>query len=185
MVDLVDVGGESCEPVAGLVNEVLIADHAGFTLINDPAELCGDSEATSVEELVTISEDHTFTAGKGFTKILGIEENNGLTITMIGGKGRRLFQNTLTVVVSGSNASLLGFLRRVKNGKFIVLAEEFGNGNMRQIGSKRLAATFEGIEAALEAVIEGNNSVTLTIQDKSKWPAAIYTGAITMKPASS
>lgn len=184
-LDLVDVGGESCEPVAGLVSEVYIAPHGDFTLINDPAELCGDNEANSVEELVTISTDHTFKVGKGFTKIKGIEETNNLTITMIGEKGRRLFQNALIMEVAGSNAALLGFLRQVKNGKFIALAEEFGSGQLRQIGSKRLPATFEGIEAALEAVIEGNNSVTLTLQDKSKWPAAIYTGTVTEFPTGS
>ena len=180
-IDLVEVGGESCEPVSGFVSVPLIAPYADFTLINDPKDLCGDNEAATVEELVTIAVDHTFAVGKGFTKINGVEEAVGLAITMIGNKGRRLFQNTLTVEVAGSGPALLGFLRQVKNGKYIVLAEEFGSGNYRQIGSKRLPATFEGVEAAIEAAVEGNNSVTLTIQDKSRWPAAIYTGVITEK----
>lgn len=181
-LDLENVGGESCEPVAGIVSVVNIAPHSDFTLINDPKDLCGDDEALTVEELVTISVDHTFTAGKGFTKINGIEETGGVLTTMIGEKGRRLFQNVLTIQVAGSTATLKGWLRQVKNMKVIVLVEEFGSGNVVQIGNKRLPATFEGIEAALEAVIEGNNSVSLTIQDKSKWPAAIYEGAITEFP---
>ena len=182
-LDLVDVGGESCEPVAGIVNDVKIAPHGDFTLINDPAELCGDGEALSVEELVTISADHTFNTGKGFTNIESIEETGTITTTMIGETGRKLFQNALTIEVAGSTAALLGFSRQVKNGKYVVLAEEFGSGAFRQIGSSRFPARFESIEAALEAVAEGKNSVTLTIQDKSKWPAAIYTGAITEYPS--
>ena len=55
---------------------------------------------------------------------------------------------------------------------------EFGTGNVRQLGSKRMPAWVEGIEHAIEAVIEGKNSVTITLKDKQKWPASIYKGAL-------
>lgn len=182
-IDLVDVGGESCEPVAGFVSEVYIAPHDDFTLINDPAALCGVNEGADVQSLVTVATDHTFTVGKGFTKMKGIEEGTNLTFGLLGNTGNKMFNNILTVIVSGSNAELLGFCRQVKNGRYVVLAEEFGSGNFRQVGTKRFPARFEGIDGALEALAEGANQVTFTIQDKSLWPAAIYTGAVTEYPA--
>tara|TARA_R110000850_G_scaffold277151_1_gene424861 strand:- start:52911 stop:53465 length:555 start_codon:yes stop_codon:yes gene_type:complete len=184
MVDLVDVGGESCEPIAGFTNKVLLGVHGEFELINDPKDLCGGTEATTLEELVTIeaTDSHTFPVDKGFVTLSAVEETVGITTNMIGEVGRRLFQNEATIIVSGSGAALKGFLRRVKNEKFIALFEEFDSGNLIQIGSKRFPAKFTGIEAATEALAEGNNSVTLTLQDKSKWPAAIYKGTVTMAP---
>jgi hypothetical protein len=84
--------------------------------------------------------------------------------------------------VAGSEAKLLGWLRVVKNLKFIAAVTEFGNGQVRQMGSSRFPARFTGIEAAIEALAEGKNSVTLTITDKQVCPAPVYTGVITMKP---
>jgi len=36
MVALEDIGGESCEPVSGLVNKIYYALHSDFATINDP-----------------------------------------------------------------------------------------------------------------------------------------------------
>lgn len=182
IIPLVDVGGESCEPVAGFVSEVYIAPHGDFDLINDPAEICGDTPAADPAAAVSITADHTFAVGKGFTKIKGIEEGTGLSFSLLGNTGNKMFNNILTVVVSGSNAELLGFCRLVKNGRYVALAEEFGSGNFRQVGTKRFPARFEGIDGALEALLEGANTVTFTIQDKSLWPAAVYSGAVTEFP---
>lgn len=182
VIPLVDVGGESCEPVAGFVSEVYIAPHEDFTLINDPAEICGDNAGADPSAVVSITADHTFNTGKGFTKMQGIEEGTGLTFALLGNTRNKMFNNILTVVVAGSNAELLGFCRLVKNGRYIALAEEFGTGNFRQIGTKRFPARFEGIDGALEALLEGANQVTFTVQDKSLWPAAIYSGAVTEFP---
>lgn len=101
---------------------------------------------------------------------------------MVGEKGRRLFENELVVEVGGSDADLLGFLRWIKNQKLVFNVVEFGTGNVRQLGSKRMPAWVEGIEHAIEAVIEGKNSVTLTLKDKQKWPASIYKGALQLTP---
>ncbi|MGK4567833.1 hypothetical protein [Flavobacterium sp. 3HN19-14] len=34
------------------------------------------------------------------------------------------------------------------------------------------------MEGGIEALVDGANSVKLTIQDKQKWPAAIYLGEL-------
>lgn len=178
-IKLENVGSESCEPVGGLTVEVHIAPVKDFTAVQEPPSLEG---YTSLESLVTVAAAHTFPDGKGFSVIEGVEETGTLKSTMIGNPGSQMFQNELVIEVAGSTAKLLGFLRVAKNLRFVALAEEGGSGNQRQLGSKRSPARFTGIEAAIEAAREGKNAVTLTIQDKQKWPAPIYTGAIVLKP---
>lgn len=180
-IKLENIGGESCEPVGGLVGELNIVPHKDLTTIKDPpATLTG---YTDLKELATIVGPHIAAATKGFTKIIGVTETGTIKSTLIGNSGARLFQNELVIEVAGSSADLLGWLRLVKNLRFIMLAEEVGTGNLRQLGSDRFPAQFTGIEHAIEAAMEGKNSVTLTVQDKQKWPAPVYTGAIPMKPA--
>lgn len=182
-VDLIDVGGESCEPTAGMSAQVLIAPVADFTKVGTPPE---DMETyDDVAELATVADAHTFPIGKGFNTIMGVEETGTIKSTMMGEFPRHMFTNEAEVTVSGSKAKLLGWLRLVKNGRFVFLLEEADSGALRQLGTKRRPARFTGIEAAIEAATEGNNSVKLTIQDKQKWPAPVYASglAVTMKPA--
>lgn len=179
-ITLEDIGGESCEPIAGLVSTIDIAPVADFTLINDVPDL---DVVGGLETKATIAAAHTFPVGKGFSQIEGVEETGNIKSTMIGETGRHLFQNELVIELAGSEAKILGWLRVVKNLKFIALATEFGNGNVRQLGSSRFPARFTGIEAAIEALAEGKNSVMLTITDKQVCPAPIYSGIITKKPA--
>lgn len=177
-ITLEDVGGESCEPIAGLVSTIDIAPIADFLVVQEIPDL--DAVGTLASK-ATIATAHTFPVGKGFSQIAGVEETGNIKSVGIGETGRRLFQNDLIVEVAGSEAKLLGWLRVVKNMKFIALVTEFGNGQVRQLGSSRFPARFSGIEAAIEALAEGKNSVTLTITDKQVCPAPVYLGVITVK----
>lgn len=178
-ITLEDIGGESCEPIAGLVSKIDIAPIADFLSIK---ELPALDAAGTTESKATIVGPHTFAAGKGFTIVAGVEETGSIKSTMIGEAGRHLFTNELVIEVAGSGPKLLGWLRTVKNLKFISMVTEVGSGQVRQLGSSRFPARFTGIEAAIEALSEGKNGVTLTITDKQVSPAPVYTGDITMKP---
>lgn len=186
-ITLEDVGQEICEPTAGLSTKVYYSLHGDYTTITDPKDICGTVTANTFEELVEIpaSPGHTLTSGKFMHELDIIVETGTVTSTMVGEKGRRLFENQLVVEVGGSSAKLLGFLRWIKNQNLVFFCEEFGSGQLRQLGSSRLPAWVEGIEHAIEAVIEGKNSVTLTLKDKQKWPAAIYLGDIVLDESSS
>ena len=179
---LEDIGGESCEPVAGLVSILSWAERKDFTTIVDPKDICADDPedaAATFAELVEIpAPGHTMAAGKKLKKVNFTDETGAVTTTGIGEKGRRLFENSIVLEVEGSAAELLGFCRYIKNKKVVAFVQEFGNGNVRQFGSSRLGAWFEGIEAAIEATLEGKNAVTLTLKDKQKWPAPIYKGTL-------
>lgn len=181
-IALDNIGGASCEPIGGIEAKIYFAEHSDFTTITDPKELCGDSAnaAATLAELATISATpgHTLKAGKKFNVLDVVLETGEVTSTQIGEKGRRLFQNQLAFQVAGSDPSLLGFMRYIKNKKLVILVREVGSGQARQFGSSRLPGWIEGQEHKLEATPEGNNAVTFTIMDKQKGPAPIYLGDI-------
>lgn len=180
-IPLDNIGGASCEPMGGIEAIFYFAEHSDFSTIVDPKELCGDSSnaASTLEELVTIpSPGHTFKAGKKWNKMNVVLETGEITSTQIGEKQRRLFQNQLVFQVAGSDATILGLQRLIKNKQLVCLVTEVGSGQIRQFGSKRLPAWIEAQEHKIEATLEGNNAVTFTVADKQKGPAPIYKGDI-------
>ena len=181
-LDLEDIGGESCEPVAGLAANAYIALRSDFDALNDPPGICSSGAGADLESVATIGVDHTFLASKGFVKVKCIPETGNIQTTLLGERRRRLFQNQLVVEIEGSEAKTLGFLRNIKNADLVILVEEFGSGRIRQFGSDRLAAWIEGVDSLIEAAVEGKNSATITFLDKQKYPAPVYTGVITEKP---
>ena len=185
-IALDNIGGASCEPMGGIEAIVYFAEHSDFETIVDPKELCGDSvnAAATLEELVTIpSPGHTFKPGKKWNKLNVVLETGEITSTQIGEKGRRLFQNQLTFQVAGSDPTILGLQRLLKNKKLMCLVTEVGSGQVRQFGSKRLPAWIESQEHKVEATLEGNNAATFTIMDKQKGPAPIYKGDVLLTAA--
>lgn len=183
-ISLDNIGGASCEPMGGIQAKLYFAERSDFAEVIDPKELCGDSAnaAATLAELATIpAPGHTFKEGKKFHVLDVVLETGEITSTQIGEKQRRLFQNQLVFQVAGSDASILGFMRYIKNKQLICLVTEVGSGQVRQFGSDRLPAWIEAQEHKLEATLEGNNSVTFTIMDKQKGPAPVYLGDIAVE----
>jgi len=183
-VVLEDIGGESCEPVSGFVNTIYYALHNDFETINDPKKICDIDPlnvAASFAELAEIETAHVFKTGKCFHKIDFVTETGSIKSPQIGEIARGLFQNELAIEVAGSEAKELGFYRWIKNQRLVILSEEFGTGNVRQLGSARLAATAK-VEHGIEPTLEGKNSATITFTDKNFGPAPIYKGAILLTP---
>lgn len=180
-ITLENIGGESAEPVSGLVNKIFYALHSDFLKINDPKKLFDSltpaNEASTFAELATISTAHVFKTGKKFFQLDYVTETGTIKSTQIGETGRGLFQNELIIEIAGSEASVLGFCRWVKNQKLVILSEEFGTGNVRQLGSARMQATVK-VEHSIEPTLEGKNAAVITFTDKNFGPAPIYRGAI-------
>jgi hypothetical protein len=183
-VALEDIGGESCEPVSGLAGKVYYALHSDFETINDPKKICDPvpaNVAANFSELAEIATAHVFKTAKKFFQIEIVTETGTIKSAQIGEVGRGLFQNELAIEIAGSEAEVLGFCRWVKNQKLVVLSEEFGTGNTRQLGSSRLPARAK-VEHNIEANLEGKNSATITFSDKNFGPAPIYKGEIQLVP---
>jgi hypothetical protein len=180
MITLEDIGGESAEPVSGMVDKIYYALHADFATINDTKSMDGPVPANvagTFAELAEIATAHVFNTGKKFFQIETVTETGTIKSSQIGEIGRGLFQNELVVEIAGSASEVLGFCRWVKNQKLVILSEEFGTGNVRQLGSSRLPARAK-VEHNIEANLEGKNSATITFSDKNFGPAPIYKGEI-------
>ena len=180
-----DIGADFCEPVAGFSPVIYWALQSDFETIIDTKKICdegGPNEAASFEELAVITADHVMKLGKKLNKITAEVETVALASPQIGEKGRRLFENSASYEINGSYGKLLGFARYIKNQKLVVFVEEFGSGNIRQLGSSRLPAWIEAQEAGIEGVIEGKNSIVITVKDKQLGPAPIYQGALQLTP---
>lgn len=181
-IPLDNIGGESCEPVAGIATELFFIERKDLEVITDPKDLCGDAPdaAATLEQLVEIAATpgHTVKTGKKWAVLPIVQESGTVKSTQIGEKKRRLVQNELALQVAGSAASLLGFMRWVKNKDLVCLAREIGTGNLRQLGSKYLGAWIETQEHLIEGPMEGQNALNITIVDKQKWPAPIYKGDV-------
>lgn len=182
-INLNNIDGTSCEPTGGVAAEVLFAPVADFTTIGQPPETMEDYE--TLGELARVSAAHAFPAGKGFSKVKGVQEMGTLKFTRIGEKKGGAFQNEMTFEVSGHKDELLGFARLTKNADLVVMCQEVSSGDYRQFGSKRFPAYITVVDGNIEAAIEGKNSIAFTVQDKQKWPAPVYpsTLAVVLKGA--
>lgn len=179
-----DFGFSGCEPTGAIVGKIYYAPAHYIEKLPAPKDLCGDSPtaAANFEELGTVSEDITFKAGKGFHEFTTITETGEVTSTQIGEKGRRLMENSVLTKVAGSSPKLIGFTRWVKNQDLVILFKEVSTGNMRLLGSELIPAWIEAQEHKIEAAMEGDCSLTITMKDKQKYMAPVYTGEITLFP---
>jgi len=181
-----EIGGVGCEPIGGLAHlEIRIAPVDWFTAIGEPKPLCDPipaNEATTFEEMIDITTDHTFAVGKGFMKLKGIEDTVGIESAMIGNAKRRLFENKLSVLIAGSDAKRLGFTRWAKNKDFIVLATEIESGRTRQLGTSRRPASISELTGKIDPTPEGDNAAAFVFSDKQVYEAPIYKGIITDAP---
>ncbi|WP_158962350.1 hypothetical protein [Myroides fluvii] len=180
---LEDVGFSSCEPTGALGKKIFYAPLSYFESVGVPKDLCGD-QANAAETFAELAEikEIKLKQGYGFTELTMITETGEITSTQIGEKGRRLFENSLVAQIAGSKSSLLGFCRWVKNQDLIIVTQEFDSGQMRLLGSERMPAWVDAQEHKIEAAAEGNNSLNITFKDKSKWPAAVFTGDLVLFP---
>lgn len=181
------LGGYQEEPIGGFNHRTIkVALLSWFSSIAAPKPLQDITtplnEGTTFEEIGEIAGTHTFNLGYGFMTIEAIQEEVDIVSDPIGNKKGMLFENKANINVAGSNAKLLGFGRWIKNKDVIVLMEEAGTGNIRQIGAERFAASIK-VSGKIEGTGEGANTQTYEVSDKQVYMAPIYKGVITDMPA--
>lgn len=180
------IGGPSnCEVSGGFSHtEVFIAFLEDFETVHAPKKRCGLDAATKSEDLVTITGDHVFKTGCGFSRFKAIEQTVGLETNQIGDPTKSVVQeNKLTLQLLGSKPELLGAKRIYKGRELIVCVPEFGSGNVRQIGSAKYAAKLTESSSKIEGASEGENTTTLVFTDKQMYDAPIYKGELLKQPS--
>jgi hypothetical protein len=181
------LGNDNPEHFGGIVHtNVLFAPLDWFDVIGQPKALHDASdtnnEATTFAELSTISTDHTFKTGKGFMVLTTAIETSDIKSTYLGESTNKIVENKALIVLEDSKPEILGFSRWAKNKRGILLLQEAGSKQYRQLGSAEHGAIFTELDAMVEALRDGLNRRTITVSDKSRYEAPIYTGTITKVP---
>ena len=186
-IEVEKIGGANNEVLAAFTHtEIFVGFLEHFDGLTEPKERDGVDAATTLAELSTITADHTFITGKGFTRIGAIQESIRLESNQIGeSKMSPAIQNKLTVKILGSEADVIGFGRLCKGRDLIVLAAEAESGRLRQVGSAKYAAKLSEFDTVIEELAEGENAATYVFTDKQKYVAPIYSGTVTEQPDNS
>ena len=185
-MNLEDLGGESAEPISGLATKAWYAKRSDFETIVDTKKMEDENPnnvAQNYAELMEITENHVFKTTKCFKTIDLIQETGEIKTKSIGANGGKLFENSISMELAGSSAEILGFMRAIKNEPIILLVEEVGTSNIRQLGWSKYAAEASELEHDLSTALEGKNSLKITFKDKNLGPASIYKGEISVIPA--
>lgn len=99
--------------------KILIGIKSYFTSIAVPTAHAAAGESK------TISDDHTFTSGKGFIECLGYVRQKGAGKgSTVGELGSKTMKWEISVPVSGLSAPLLEFIEGGLNNDFIILAAD-------------------------------------------------------------
>lgn len=169
--------------VAAGVSEVgvYIASHFDFDEIKEPPGL---DVGTSLEDIGTIAEAHTFLAGRGFFKVY-INPDSGLVDgAQVGEKGNLSIQNNFGFSLQGTGAKVVGLVRKYKNMPIIAIVKE-RDGNIKQLGSKLSPAYLLEVAPSSGQKPGDPKVTTFKFTDVQNYPAPIYAGTITeFTPAS-
>jgi len=114
--------------------EILFAKISDFDTIATPTE-----NPELPEDLVTITGNHTFKAGKGFSKIKITDETGEVQSNAVGEKDGRSFEHMVNGFVPNNDKRNAGLLSMLGSCDWLFLVPEMGENNQvvyRQIGSQ-------------------------------------------------
>lgn len=176
-------GADTGENTGAIVNsEIYFSISPTLQSIPGPLKDNSDPDITSVESLVTITDDLVYKSGYAATKVKAIIEKNGFESNMIGPKKGKAWENKLTITLVANEAALMGYLRLIKNQDLLIHFKTFGTGAYRQLGSEVYAASLLEAKEVIPEAVENDAVCTITIGDKQKYPAPFYKGARTIYP---
>lgn len=156
--------------------ELYVARVSDFSDIKEIPSL---ATVTSYAEAATISETHTFLAGKGFTKLNVLADTGNVTSESVGSKGAKSFTTSLAGTLPGTSARNKGFGRAWKNAPLIAIAKA-RTGEYVQIGSKSGPAFFDTFSPNTGTAPEDVNGIPFVISATTKAPAPVYGGDLTL-----
>lgn len=153
---------------------VFYAKHSDALVIPEPLKI-GDVGA-DYEKVVTVETDITFTAGKGFGKIVIQSDTGEVKLALVGNKGNKKTKNSFDFYVASNAKKLLGFVRTMKNIPMIFLVTE-RDGQKRLIGDKYNPAYLSEVAGTTGKGGEDDKGIQFTIE--SFGVPIVYEGVIT------
>lgn len=156
------VGEENLEESAGLQIEIAIAAY------NDVATwpaLPDLDAATSNEEHVDLGASvFVMKEGKKFQKFEGSLEKNAFKSVLVGPRGAKSFENTLTVIKNAVNKTLTGYLRANRNRYLVVGFKQLGDPQYTLLGYLGLPAQVEEGEIDIPGEISGEKMTMFALR---------------------
>lgn len=153
---------------------VYYAKHDDTLVIPEPPKI-GDVGA-DFEGVVTVDEDITFAAGKGFGKIVIQSDTGEVMLALVGNKGNKKTKNSFSFYVASNAKKLLGFVRTFKNIPMIFIVTE-RDGQKRLIGDKFNPAYLSEVAGTTGKGGEDDKGIQFTIE--SFGVPIVYEGVIT------
>jgi hypothetical protein len=185
MADYVDLTGPNGteDNIGGIATTMYYAPISNFNVIQDTAETLSSfvPGTDDYEDLAEITASHTFLSGHGFNTLYNTANTGMVEFPQQGERDGYSMKIVLKFFYPGMDSVLLGFLRRVKNDRLLVLARMMDN-SVLQIGSK-LAPAYMRIESGGTSNQEGGRRGFNVIVECPVTSGPIkYTGTITLQP---
>jgi hypothetical protein len=178
-MNILDFVGEiNLEESAGLEVEVLIADYQDIEVWPTLPNL---TTGTKNADYVTLTGPFEMKVGKKFHRWEGSLEKNAFNSTLVGPRGSKTHENTLTIQKNAVNAPLVGWLRANKNRQLVVAFKFLGETNYTVIGWKGLWAEMDEGSITVPGEVAGDKMTMCTI--RSIFHPPLYIDAIPTTPA--
>jgi hypothetical protein len=178
-MDILDFVGEiNLEESAGLEVEVLIADYQDVDLWPNLPDL---ETGTKNADYVTLTGAFQMKEGKKFQRWEGSLEKNSFQSSLVGSRGSKSHENTLTIQKNASNAPLIGWLRANKNRQLVVAFKFLGETKYTLLGWKGLWAEMDEGTITVPGEVSGDKMTMCTI--RSIFYPPLFIDAIPTTPA--
>lgn len=173
------VGVQNLEESAGLQVEVAIAayhDVDTFPALPDLAAATSNAEHVDMGAAT-----FTMKSGKKFQKFEGSLEKNAFQSQLVGARGAKTFENTLTVQKNAVNKDLTGWLRANRNRPLVVAFKFLGDSQYTLLGYQGLPAEIDEGTLDVPGEVAGEKMTMFTVRSIYHAPYSI--DAVPFTPA--
>lgn len=179
-LDFEDIDGTSGKDnSAGIQQPVYYVDHNDVLTHPTFPKI---EDATTLEELVTVSTDIVLKPGKSMKRIRVTLEAGALTSDSQGEIDGMSFKNALKFLLAGNTPQGDGFARYAKNGNFYLLTFEL-DGAARLLGNPGYPAKMASAPGTTGEKSADRKNRTFTFQSVWSGPAPIFTGKVMIASA--
>lgn len=162
-MDLLDFAGElKLEESAALEVEVAIAAYHDIETFPTLPDL---TAGTDNEDYVDLADSvFVMKTGTKFHSWEGSLEKNAFSSTLVGARGAKSFENTLTIVRNAVNSKLFGWLRANRNRPLVVAFKFLGADQYCIMGWHKLWAEVDTVTVDVPGEVAGEKATTITIR---------------------
>lgn len=185
MADYLDLTGPNGteDNIGGVTTTAFYAPISFFNVIQDTVETLSSfvPGTDSYADLAQITAAHTFQSGKGFNTIYNTANTGTVEFPQQGERDGFSMKVVAKFFYPGMKEDFLGWIRRVKNDRFIFLFRMMDN-KVLQVGSKLAPAYIRPESGGTSNQEGGRRGFMFTVECPVVSGPIIYNGTITLQP---